>query len=155
MRPYLGLVAIFGLSQLGSMAAAGSIAKVIQSIIDGPITHHQLDQLLPMAGLLLIMGLLEFVFIYVRRNYSGVASLRMETDLRNDFYAHLQNLHVSFHDNWQSGQLLSRAISDIATVRRFISFGLIWFLQTFVPSAAVLVLILGLTCQPAPAAPPS
>jgi ATP-binding cassette, subfamily B, bacterial len=144
MRPYLGLVIIFGLSQLGSLAAAASIPKVIQSIIDGPITHHQLGQLLPMAGLLLLIGLLEFVFIYLRRNYSGVASLRMETDLRNDFYAHLQNLHVSFHDNWQSGQLLSRAISDIATVRRFISFGLIWFLQTFVTFAVVLVLMLGL-----------
>src|SRR2546430_10674621 len=50
---------------------------------------------------------------------SGVASLHMETDLRNDLYAHLQSLQVSFHDNWQSGQLLSRAIADIGTVRRF------------------------------------
>ncbi len=132
LRPYIGLVIIFGLSQLGSLIAAASIPKVIQFIIDGPITHHQLGQLVPMAGLLVLIGLLEFVFIYLRRNYSGIASLRMETDLRNDFYAHLQSLQVSFHDNWQSGQLLSRAISDIATVRRFVSFGLIWFLQTFV-----------------------
>src|SRR5260370_2975260 len=71
----------------------------------------------------------------------------METDLRNDFYAHLQNLQVSFHDNWQSGQLLSRAIADIATVRRFVSFGLIWFLQTIVTFAVVLVLMLGLDWQ--------
>ena len=144
MRPYIGLVVIFGLAQLGSLAAAASIPKVIQYIIDGPITHHQLGQLLPMAGLLLLIGMLEFVFIYLRRTYSGTASLRMETDLRNDFYAHLQNLQVSFHDNWQSGQLLSRAIADIGTVRRFVSFGLIWFLQTFVTFALVLVLMLGL-----------
>ena len=97
-----------------------------------------------MAGLLVLVGLLEFVFIYLRRNYSGIASLRIETDLRNDFYAHLQNLQVSFHDNWQSGQLLSRAISDIATVRRFVSFGLIWFLQTFVTFVVVFVLMIGL-----------
>jgi ATP-binding cassette subfamily B protein len=68
----------------------------------------------------------------------------METDLRNDFYAHLQSLQVSFHDNWQSGQLLSRAVSDIATVRRFVSFGLIWFLQTIVTFAVVFVLMLEL-----------
>jgi len=147
LRPYIGLVIIFGLSQLGSLVAAASIPKVIQFIIDGPITQHQLGQLVPMAGLLVLIGLLEFVFIYVRRNYSGIASLRMETDLRNDFYAHLQSLQVSFHDNWQSGQLLSRAISDIATVRRFVSFGLIWFLQTFVTFAVVLVLMLGLDWQ--------
>src|SRR5260370_31623577 len=68
----------------------------------------------------------------------------METDLRNDFYAHLQNLQVSFHDNWQSGQLLSRAIGDISTVRRFVSFGLIWFLQIFLTFAVVVVLMLSL-----------
>jgi len=141
LRPYIGLVAIFGIAQLGSLTASAAIPKVIQYIIDGPITHHQLGQMLPLATLLITIGLLEFVFIFLRRNYSGVASLRMETDLRNDFYAHLQNLHVAFHDNWQSGQLLSRAISDIATVRRFVSFGLIWFLQTFVTFAVVFVLM--------------
>src|SRR6195256_271716 len=141
LRPYVGLVIVFGLAQLGSLAAAASIPKVIQLIIDGPITHNQLDRLVQMAGVLGFIGLLEFVFIYLRRNYSGVASLRMETDLRDDFYAHLQGLQVAFHDNWQSGQLLSRAISDIGTVRRFVSFGLIWFLQTIVTFAVVFVLM--------------
>jgi ATP-binding cassette subfamily B protein len=147
LRPYIGLVVIFGVAQLGSLAASAAIPKVIQFIIDGPITHHQLGEMVPMASLLVGIGLLEFMFIYLRRNYSGVASLRMETDLRNDFYAHLQNLQVSFHDNWQSGQLLSRAISDIATVRRFVSFGLIWFLQTIVTFAVVLILMLDLDWQ--------
>jgi ATP-binding cassette subfamily B protein len=141
LRPYIGLVVVFGLAQLGSLAAAAAIPKVIQYIIDGPITHHQLGALLPMAGVLVAIGALEFLLIYLRRNYSGIASLRMETDLRNDFYAHLQSLQVSFHDNWQSGQLLSRAISDIGTVRRFVSFGLIWFLQTIVTFAVVFVLM--------------
>ncbi len=118
--------------------------EVIQYIIDGPITHHQQDQILPMAALLVAIGMLEFIFIFLRRNYSGVVSLRMETDLRNDFYAHLQSLQVAFHDNWQSGQLLSRAIADVSTVRRFVSFGLIWFLQTFVTFVVVLALMVSL-----------
>jgi ATP-binding cassette, subfamily B, bacterial len=144
LRPYAGLVAVFGLAQLGSLAAAASIPKIIQYIIDGPVTHHRLDQLVQTAGLLLVIALAEFLFIYLRRNYSGAVSLRMETDLRDDFYAHLQSLQVSFHDNWQSGQLLSRAVSDIATVRRFVSFGLIWFLQTIVTFAVVFVLMMQL-----------
>jgi len=144
LRPYVGLVIVFGLAQLGTLAAAASIPKIIQYIIDGPVTHHQLTQLVQMASLLVLIGLLEFVFVYLRRNYSGVVSLHMETDLRNDFYAHLQSLQVSFHDNWQSGQLLSRAVSDIATVRRFVSFGLIWFLQTIVTFAVVFVLMMAL-----------
>jgi len=99
LRPYTWLVVIFGLAQLGSLAAAASIPKVIQSIIDGPITHHDLGHLVPFAGLLVLIGGLEFAFILMRRVFSGNASLHMETDLRNDFYAHLQSLQVSFHDN--------------------------------------------------------
>ncbi|HXC79494.1 MAG TPA: ABC transporter ATP-binding protein [Candidatus Acidoferrum sp.] len=147
LRPYIGLVIVFGIAQLGSLVASAAIPKVIQGIIDGPITHHQLSAMAPMAGLLVAIGVAEFIFIFLRRNFSGVASLRMETDLRNDFYAHLQNLQVAFHDNWQSGQLLSRAIADISTVRRFVSFGLIWFLQTIVTFAVVFVLMLSLDWQ--------
>jgi ATP-binding cassette subfamily B protein len=147
LRPYAWLVVVFGLSQVGSLVAAASIPKVIQYIIDGPITHHDLGRLAPAAGLLLLVALVEFAFIFLRRHFSGVASLRMETDLRNDFYAHLQNLQVAFHDNWQSGQLLSRAIADIATVRRFVSFGLIWFLQTIVTFIVVFALMLQLDWQ--------
>jgi len=147
LRPYVWLVVVFALAQLGSLAAAASIPKVIQYTIDGPISHHDVTRLFEMAGLLLLVGGLEFTFILLRRYFSGVASLHMETDLRNDFYAHLQSLQVSFHDNWQSGQLLSRAMADISTVRRFVSFGLIWFLQTVVTFAVVFVLMLQLDWQ--------
>ena len=147
MRPYVHLVIVFALSQLGGLAAAASIPKVIQAIIDGPITHGDLRLLVEMAGLLLFIAALEFALIVVRRHFAGVASLSMETDLRNDFYAHLQSLQVSFHDNWQSGQLLSRAIADISTVRRFVGFGLIWFAQIFITFAVVLVLMLLLDWQ--------
>ena len=147
LRPYTGLVIVFGLAQLGSLAMAAAIPKVIQYIIDGPISHHNLTQLVQTSAVLVVIGLLEFAMIFMRRNFSGIASLRMETDLRNDFYAHLQGLQVSFHDNWQSGQLLSRAIADIATVRRFVSFGLIWFMQTVVTFAVVFVLMAQLDAE--------
>src|SRR5258708_1626173 len=142
LGPYKWMVIVFGLTQVGSLVAAASIPKVIQYIIDGPITHHNLNQLAVMGGVLVAIALVEFVLIFMRRHFSGVASLHMETDLRDDFYAHLQGLQVSFHDNWQSGQLLSRAIADIGTVRRFVSFGLIWFMQTVVTFAVVFDLML-------------
>src|SRR5438309_743039 len=137
----------FALSQLGGLAAAASIPKVIQTIIDGPVTHGDPRGLVETAGLLLLIAGIEFALVVARRHYAGVASLSMETDLRNDFYAHLQSLQVSFHDSWQSGQLLSRAIADISTVRRFVGFGLIWFLQIFVTFAVVLVLMMLLDWQ--------
>src|SRR5256714_11705168 len=132
---------IFLLAQLGSLAAAASIPKVIQYIIDGPITHHDFGHLVRFAGLLALIAGLEFALILLRRYFSGVASLHMETDLRNDLYAHLQSLQVSFHDNWQSGQLLSRAIGDINTVRRFVGFGLIFAIVFVVQFGAVVFML--------------
>ena len=62
----------------------------------------------------------------VRRWVMSKAALGVETDLRRDLYGHLQALPVSFHDRWQSGQLLSRATEDLATIRRFLGFGLVF-----------------------------
>jgi len=147
LRPYVWLVAVFAFAQLGSLVAAASIPKVIQVIIDGPITEHDFGHLIQVTGVLVLIAGAEFILILLRRHFSGVAAFHMETDLRNDFYAHLQSLQVSFHDNWQSGQLLSRAVADINTVRRFVSFGLIWFLQIFVTFAVVLILMAELDWQ--------
>jgi ATP-binding cassette subfamily B protein len=79
---------------------------------------------------------------FARRFASNVASMRMEFALRNDFYAHLQSLQVSFHDGWQSGQLLSRAVADVESVRRFIGFGLVfagYFVALWLCVLAILV----------------
>src|SRR5690606_30941437 len=61
--------------------------------------------------------------------------------LRTTLYSRLQDLPVSFHDRWPSGQLLSRAMSDLNLIRRWLSFGLVLLvvnLITIVVGAAVL-----------------
>ena len=48
--------------------------------------------------------------------------------MRDDLYAHLQRLDAGFHDSWQSGQLLSRATTDLSAIRRFAGFGTIFLI---------------------------
>ncbi|MDQ6691819.1 MAG: ABC transporter ATP-binding protein, partial [Candidatus Dormibacteraeota bacterium] len=144
LRPYWRLVLLTGVAGLCSLAAATSIPLVIKAIIDGPVTHRQPAQLLPFLALLVVLGLVEFSFTFIRRHGSGLASYAMEADMRNEFYAHLQGLQVGFHDNWQSGQLLSRCVADINTIRRFVGFGLIFLIITIATFAVVLVMLLRL-----------
>jgi len=127
-----------------SLAAAASIPLLIKAVIDGPVAHRQPGELLPFSLAILGLAALEVGANFTRRNYSVLASLRMETDLRNDFYAHLQGLQVAFHDNWQSGQLLSRAVADIQTVRRFVGFGVLFAAFFGVQWIVVLVILLRL-----------
>jgi ATP-binding cassette subfamily B protein len=52
----------------------------------------------------------------------------VERVIRDDLYAHLQRLDSGFHDAWQSGQLLSRATTDLSAIRRFAGFGVTFFI---------------------------
>lgn len=126
LRPHMRLLVLTVVAAVVSLGAAASIPLLIKAVIDGPVTHRQPGELLPFSLAILGLAALEVGANFTRRNYSVLASLRMETDLRNDFYAHLQGLQVAFHDNWQSGQLLSRAVADIQTVRRFVGFGVLF-----------------------------
>ena len=46
--------------------------------------------------------------------------------MRAALYERLQQLPVAFHDRWPAGQLLSRAVSDLSTIRRFLVFGIVF-----------------------------
>ncbi len=66
----------------------------------------------------------------------------IEKAMRDDLYAHLQRLDSGFHDSWQSGQLLSRATTDLSAIRRFAGFGVVFFITniwTFVLVVALLI----------------
>ena len=144
LRPHARLLVLTVVAAVVSLAAAASIPLLIKAVIDGPVTHRQPGELLPFSLAILGLAALEVGANFTRRNYSVLASLRMETDLRNDFYAHLQGLQVAFHDNWQSGQLLSRAVADIQTVRRFVGFGVLFAAFFGVQWIVVLVILLRL-----------
>jgi ATP-binding cassette, subfamily B, bacterial len=130
---------------LAGCAATGlaiAIPLLVQRVIDGPVAHRAPVGLWLLGGLALAFGLVEALLNFYRRWVSSGTALSMETALRNDVYAHLQRLPVGFHDGWQSGQLLSRATSDLSVIRRFLSFGLVFLvisLVTFVTVVAVLV----------------
>jgi len=138
VRPYYReMLAMTGCA-LGGLVAATLIPLVVKALIDGPIREHSHAGIAALAGLVLLFGLVEAGSMWLRRMVLSTAALGMETDMRNSLYAHLQRLPVSFHDQWQSGQLLSRATTDLSTIRRFIGFGLVFLL---VNSATYLMVV--------------
>lgn len=129
---------------LAGLGASTAIPLVMKAVIDGPIAHQHSSGVLPLAGLALLLGAVEASSMWWRRLVLSQAALGMETDMRNDLYAHLQRLPVSFHDQWQSGQLLSRATTDISTIRRFVGFGLVFLITNICTYVAVVVLLVRL-----------
>ncbi|MES2094350.1 MAG: ABC transporter ATP-binding protein [Actinomycetota bacterium] len=119
-RIYLGMV-----SALVAALVALLIPQVLRALIDGPLQDGDASQVWWPVAAVLGLGVLEAVMIWFRRWFVLQPGTHVEADLRNSLYAQLQDLPVNFHDRWASGQLLSRAVSDLNLVRRWISFGLV------------------------------
>lgn len=102
-----------------------TIPQVLQGIVDGPLTHGERDQIVPLAVLVFALGAAEALMFALRRWLVLAPTTRVEARMRNALYAKLQDLPVSFHDRWPSGQLLSRAVTDLGLIRRWLAFGLV------------------------------
>ncbi len=100
------------------------------------------------AGIVVLAALARVALSVARRLVSGRVSLGVELDLRNRLYAHLQTLELGFFAGQQTGQLMSRATVDLASVRFFLGYGLVFIAQSaltiLLASAAMFALQPGL-----------
>lgn len=140
-RPHKAKMWFVALSAVVSIAAGLSTPLIAKAVIDGPIADGDKAGLVPWTVLAIGLGILETGLARIRRVFLATSAMTVETELRNDLYRHLQRLDVGFHDRWQSGQLLSRATSDIATIRRFTAFGAIFLLIISLEVIAILGLL--------------
>lgn len=119
-RIYLGMVAA-----LAAGVVALLIPQVLRGLVDGPLQSGDAQQIWPAFAIVLGLGVTEALMVYLRRMFVLTPGTHVEARMRNALYAKLQGLPVGFHDRWPSGQLLSRAVSDLNLIRRWISFGLV------------------------------
>ena len=144
LRPYLVHMIVMLVSAGLAVGASIVVPMVMQKVVDGPVRHHQSGGLIWFGLLALALGALEAVMVFLRRFTQSYASLSMEADVRDELYAHMQRLPLTFHDRWQSGQLLSRAITDIGVIRRFLSFGVIYLIVNVGQYIVVVLLLIKL-----------
>jgi ATP-binding cassette subfamily B protein len=125
VRPALPRIALGAVSALAAAVIALVIPIVLQSLVDGPLSTGDGAQIWPAALLVLVLGALEAGLIAARRWFVLTPGTHVEAQMRNTLYAKLQDLPVAFHDRWQSGQLLSRSMSDLGLIRRWLAFGIV------------------------------
>jgi ABC-type multidrug transport system fused ATPase/permease subunit len=137
LGPYRGRVAVTLLAALGLMACSITLPYLIGRVIDDVLRDGDRDLLWQLVLLVIGVGVLRFGFAVVRRVTSGTVSLGVEFDLRDRVFRHLQRLSFSYFDGTSVGQLMSRATSDLQTVRFFLGYGLIFLVM----HAATLVFV--------------
>ncbi|OBB71428.1 ABC transporter ATP-binding protein [Mycobacterium sp. 852014-52144_SCH5372336] len=129
---------------IASLAATVSIPLMTKAVIDGPVRHQDQQGLWLLGTAAMGIGITEAVLWFIRRWLAARATMGVEADIRKDLYARLQVLPMSFHGRWQSGQLLSRIMNDLSTIRRFMSFGLLFLLLNGLQITVVTAILLAM-----------
>jgi ATP-binding cassette subfamily B protein len=144
LRPYLPQLTVMLVFALAGVAAELAVPLLAKSVIDGAVAHRRRGLLVPLGLAVTGLGAAEAAAMLIRRWLQASMVTGMERTIRGDLYAHVQRLHAGFHDAWQSGQLLSRATTDLSAIRRFAGFGLVFFITNVVTFAAVVILLVRL-----------
>jgi ATP-binding cassette, subfamily B, bacterial len=115
-RPYLGTF----LADLGCAVTAAGVSLafplIIRYITNVLLKHgavFAMDIVWQMAFIMLGMVIVEFFCNYYITTCGHVMGARMEYDLRNEIFNHLQKLSFNYYDNQKTGQIMSRITNDL------------------------------------------
>lgn len=127
----------------GSMVAASLlnlfVPQVVKNAIDNGLAAGRANALFTAGGIILLIALVRGVAGFGQRFLGDWLTHRVAYDLRNHFYNSVQNLPFAFHDRSHTGDLMSRATSDITETERFIGIGLMDLLSTLLLLVGVIV----------------
>jgi ATP-binding cassette subfamily B protein len=105
-----------GLSSAGNLI----VPAISQRIIDEGIDQGSRQIITTMAAAIVGIALLQAAFTFLQGYLTARVSQGVAYDLRNDLYEKIQALSFSYHDQSQTGQLLTRATSDVNLVQQFL-----------------------------------
>ena len=107
------------------------VPKLLNGAIDSSLVQH-VASLHTAVIEILVVGVIAGITGIVSRQYVFKTAYNVEADLRSLIYEHLAWLSFSFYDRVQSGQLISRANSDIRSVQMYSTFAPLIVVQSFI-----------------------
>lgn len=94
--------------------------------------------------LLFVLAAVGGLFRFFTRRLIIGASRDFEYDLRNDFFAALQRLHLSYFQHHRTGDLMSRATNDLSAVRMMMGPAVMYTASTVLTFVVAIVLMLSI-----------
>ncbi len=118
-----------------------AVPVIIQQVIDVGLASGDVRTLLNYGLLILALGIGRAFITFWQRYLSEWISNHVSYDLRNQLYDHIQRQTFTYHDQTQTGQLISRCIEDVRSLRQFTGFGIIELIRTVLLFSGVLILM--------------
>ncbi|HHV42745.1 MAG TPA: ABC transporter ATP-binding protein [Clostridiaceae bacterium] len=119
-KPYKAML-LLDLFSAALIGVAGVIFPIILRKLTGqifllPDADVMMRKLWYYCGALLILYIVQSLAQYYMATYGHIMGAKMETDMRDDLFTHMEKLSFSFFDRTNTGQMMSRIISDLADV---------------------------------------
>ncbi len=125
LRPYLWRTLLAYTCLFVTTALSLLVPWLIKEVLDRGLAARDLTFLFMAAAAVLAISLAKAGFAFGQQYLTEWVSQRVAYDVRNAFYDHVQRLSFSYHDTAQTGQLMSRATSDVDAIRTFTGPGLL------------------------------
>ncbi|RIK44662.1 MAG: ABC transporter ATP-binding protein [Chloroflexi bacterium] len=132
LRPYRRQVAAAYAAMLTATAVNLIVPQILKRAIDQGLAAGQARTLFVAGGLILGIAVVRGFVAFANRFFGEWLTHRVAFDLRNHFYSSVQSLPFAFHDRAQTGDLMSRATSDITETERFAGVGLLDLTATII-----------------------
>src|SRR5689334_9440280 len=100
-------------------AAKVVIPLLVKAAIDNGVVPDDMGALRRWVIVIALLGLVQGLFTGLRRYSAFMISRAAEMDMRDRLFAHLQRLHFAYHDQAQTGNLMSRGNTDLQQVQAF------------------------------------
>jgi len=117
------------------------VPTLLRRVIDDLTSQISGGRLLRYCGLLLFVALVQAAFLFLQRRTLVSVARHVEYRVRNDFYAHLQKLPPEFYQKRRTGDLMARAINDLASIRLLTGPGLIASLNALFAALLIMPVI--------------
>ena len=103
------------------------------------------NTLILLGGLVVALSAVSGLFVFLMRRLVVVASRHIEYDLRNRLYAHLQRLSGDFYHRHPTGDVMTRATSDVEKVRRYVGPALMYLARAVAAIVTALAVMLAIS----------
>ncbi|MFT7586442.1 MAG: ATP-binding cassette subfamily B protein, partial [Cellvibrionaceae bacterium] len=88
--------------------------------LNGIVRRNEINEILPWIAILFVtMAVIQGVFTYLSGRWAAWTAETVARKVRDYLYDHLQRLSFTYHDQTQTGELISRVTSDVDAIRLF------------------------------------
>jgi ATP-binding cassette subfamily B protein len=112
-KPHRVLLAVtLGAAVLGAVLTV-FVPAITRRILDEYIPNNDLSGIIRGLALMIVLVFVTTVLAYIRVKWGHILGVRMEFDMRAEFFSHLQKLSFNYFDNVKTGHLMSRISNDL------------------------------------------